>query len=165
MAFENSTRLIADLLDTCSLIAQNYRNELTNQNHVASGQLSRFDYKVEYTNDMFTLLYILPLYWYYIEQGRKPTVNGQGGVLYPAILKWIGEKNIVPRAGKNGIVPTREGLAHMITKSIHKKGYPANHTLRTAMEKSRPLIEEMKREIAELMVDEIRIDIATLGKM
>ena len=161
MAFENSD--LTRLYDLCYNIAQNYRNELTSKNHVASGQLSQFRYEVEYNDTTFVLKYVLPMYWYYVEKGRQPTRQGQGGVLYPAILQWIGEKNIVPTA-RHGVVPSREQLAHMITKSIHRKGFPAYHPLHDAMVKSEPLIEELEATIAELMADEIRIEIQSLGK-
>lgn len=49
-------------------------------------------------------------------RGRKPTEKSGDGALYRSILQWIQDKGIAPETG------TIEGLAHAITKKIHKEG-------------------------------------------
>lgn len=51
----------------------------------------------------------------FIESGRGPTRNDQGGVLYPAILEWVNAKNI-------GSPKQRPSIARAITRRIHQGG-------------------------------------------
>jgi hypothetical protein len=51
-----------------------------------------------------------------VEVGRKPTVAGGNGTLKDAIRQWIDDKGINP------IDITKDSLAYVIARSIHKKG-------------------------------------------
>lgn len=61
-----------------------------------------------------------PFYAQMLQDGRRPTPPNaprSNPTLQQAILKWIGDKGIVPGKG------TREGLSWAISKKIHQKGY------------------------------------------
>lgn len=51
-----------------------------------------------------------------VENGRKPTQKSQGGVLRPAIEKWIVDKGLI----LNGI--SVKSLAFLIARKIHEEG-------------------------------------------
>ncbi len=58
-----------------------------------------------------------------LEYGRKPTEQDQGGVLYPAILRWVQAKGITDDDGiKSSKYTQEERTAKRITYFIHKKG-------------------------------------------
>lgn len=52
-----------------------------------------------------------------LEYGRKPTTGGGNGSLKGIILEWIKVKNIIPRDKIS-----RETLAFLIARKMHKKG-------------------------------------------
>ena len=61
-------------------------------------------------------------YYSAIEIGRKPTVNGGQGVLRAIIRRWIDQKGITPKPDDKGRVISKDSLAYLITRKIHKKG-------------------------------------------
>ena len=54
---------------------------------------------------------------YGLEYGRKKSKNDNGNVLKDIILQWIKDKPVIPRDGIS-----KESLAFLITRKIHKKG-------------------------------------------
>lgn len=60
-----------------------------------------------------------------LEDGRKPTAFGphqQGPTLKSIIRKWIDAKGIDPGTDKNGRPVTKDSLAFLISRKIHKEG-------------------------------------------
>lgn len=155
---------VTKLYDYAKELADLYRQEIQNADAKASGQLYNFQYRIEYQNNVFKVLFSLPDYWYYIEEGRGPTHKSEGGVLYKAIRQWIDIKNIVPRDGD------RDSLAHAIATKIHKKGFfGENHhgkqPLEKAMAKARSqgLINEITNEIAGQLGKEVKLELSDLN--
>lgn len=153
------------LYDDCDMLAALYRDELMAINAVASGNLVRFTTDVTYDGNAFHFIFNLPQYYGAIEEGRKPTVKSEGGVLYQAIRRWIDMKGIVPRDGKS-----KDSLAHAITTKIHKLGFfgmnhSGKHPLAKAMAKARSqgLINEITNEIAQQLGKEIKVDLSDLN--
>lgn len=63
-------------------------------------------------------------YWYYIDQGRGKTLQGsRPGVVRDLIKEWIRQNNIQAEE-RNGKKPTQEQLAFLITRKIHRDGFP-----------------------------------------
>ena len=63
-------------------------------------------------------------YWYYIDQGRGATEKGsRPGEVKEAIRKWIRQNNIQAEE-RDGKTPTEEQLVYLITRKIHKEGFP-----------------------------------------
>lgn len=67
-------------------------------------------------------------YWKYVESGvygkgnpSSPYKNPGWGA-YPHILEWIQTKPILPRPNRNGIKPTNNQLAYLITRKIVSEG-------------------------------------------
>jgi hypothetical protein len=58
-----------------------------------------------------------------LEYGRKKSKNDNGKILKDIILEWIKVKPIIPRDGIS-----KESLAFLITRKIHKKGDLLNST-------------------------------------
>ncbi len=61
-------------------------------------------------------------YYSAIEIGRKPTVNGGQGALRSIIRRWIDQKGITPKPDQNGRAVSKDSLAYMITRKIHREG-------------------------------------------
>jgi hypothetical protein len=56
------------------------------------------------------------------EDGRKPTVNGGNGALREQIRRWIDQKGIVPKPDANGRSISKDSLAYLISRKIHREG-------------------------------------------
>ena len=123
MAELENTVNLTKLYDYADELAKMYKIEIQNADAKASGQLQAFTHNITWNGETLKLTFDLPLQWYYIENGRRPTQKSEGGVLLPIIREWIKKKGIVPRDGDF------EGLAYAITKSIHKYGFfkPDHH--------------------------------------
>lgn len=81
-------------------------------------------------------------YWYYIDQGRGKTLQGsRPGVVRDLIKEWIRSKNIQAEE-RDGRKPTQEQLAFLITRKIHREGFPGRDFVSSVMESYIPKIEE-----------------------
>jgi hypothetical protein len=56
------------------------------------------------------------------EDGRKPTINGGNGALREQIRRWIDQKGIIPKPNDDGKVISKDSLAFLISRKIHKQG-------------------------------------------
>lgn len=110
-----------------------YRNLLIVNDAVATGKLKDFTTAVQVSETELKIIYNLPIYWQWLENGRPPTTRHAPPPLQPSILDWIREKGIKPRAAKNGKVPTDVQLSWAITKTIHKQGYKGRPMLKQSL--------------------------------
>lgn len=162
----NSTQLyqlIRDLLDT-------YRENIIDADAKASGELltaATYETKqwmLRWKGETLQLVLMLPEYWRWIEQGRPPTQQSQGGVLYPAILEWVKVKHVVPRPDpKTNKVPSVERQAYMITRKIHREGYfspnhQGKHLLQNAIDHV-DLVERFKTALVDQFNREIKVSL------
>jgi len=83
-----------------------------------------FKWVAEMNGTMFELYFMLPEYWIYAEEGRRP------GKFPPpeAILKWIQFKRLVP-SSNGGKVPTTSQMVYLISRKIAEKGTKGQHLL------------------------------------
>lgn len=152
----NNRKNYAVVYDICEKIAEEYRNQLEDAKAVASGELKNFTWDIDWGNGRFQLILNLPEYWYYVEEGRKPTKQKGGWeTSLEDIKKWIMFKHLVPSPDRNGKVPTLDQQACAIRTKIHEEGYDARHPLEKAMDKSDPLIDQL----VEYVVDELELEI------
>lgn len=152
---------ITYVYDLVNTLAQGYRTLLVVNDKVATGKLKDFTTRVEITDDNLKVIYNLPEYWQWVEDGRPPSTMHRPPALQPAILDWIEQRNIVPRAGKDGKIPSNEELSWMITKKIHKAGYKGKPMLKQSLEDGKQVIDNIvymaaqavgQREIDEELV-------------
>jgi hypothetical protein len=96
---------------------------------VASGSLLKSVQVKEEGNKIFIEI---NQYAKYLEEGRKPTVNGGDGAVLRAIKQWTKYKGLPPES------------AYAISQKIHKEGYEAKGDIYSAE------LERLKKEIPEL---------------
>ena len=141
------------LYDLAREVAEVYRNELRDRGAVAQGDLKNFKYDVEPTERGVDVVFNLPEYWKWIEYGRPPTTaTPKRGPkkLRDLIKEWLETKGINPYK------ISRDGLAYLITRKIHKTGYKARHPLQQAMLMTRIQQERMADIVCEIMLEDIK---------
>jgi hypothetical protein len=127
---------LKEVLERYAIALRNeYKQNLKDNDRVASGNLfNTVKYEVKDKNGTYTVSLKLQDYWKWIESGRPPTTGGGNGDLRAAILKWIEVKPVLPRADKNGKLPTNPQLAYLISRKIHREGYEGTQDLRKAQD-------------------------------
>jgi hypothetical protein len=117
-------------------IVQNWGNELIAQmqnrlrinNTNASSSLSQsINPEIKGTQRGYRLTVLMQDYWFYVENGRKPTKGGGNGELYKNIYEWIQNKREIQMKisqSPNRIAATKS-LAYVITRKIHREGTKA----------------------------------------
>lgn len=113
---------LAILADTTKEILEQFAEKIIPELKAVS---KRFADSIEYQATDKTLEITANKHIVTLIDGRPPTSsNPEIGPksLQQIILEWIPTKNIVPRAGANGIVPTITQLSWAISKSIHRDG-------------------------------------------
>ena len=135
-----------------------YKEDLKTNNSYATGNLfNSVQYKIEITSTNIILSFDnLPDYYYYVEYGRKPTkriVSSSGDKrLQTIIRKWIDDKGIVPYE-INGVTPTKDQLAYLITRKIHKEGFEGKLYIRDIRTK---LYYNYENELREALIIDIK---------
>ena len=122
---------VTEIKNICQQIADIYKNKMQQAGYDQQGELMKFTWVTEYNGSMFALYFILPDYWEYAENGRRP------GKFPPpdAILKWVQFKRLVPRA-INGKVPTTNQLVYLISRKIATKGTEGKHLLQQTIDET-----------------------------
>lgn len=144
-----------DILDICQQIADVYRNKMEQADYNPNDQLMNFTWNAEYHGHLFELYFMLPEYWIYAEEGRRP------GKFPPpdAILKWIQFKRLVPKA-YNGKVPTTNQLVYLISRKIAQKGTKGKHLLQQTIDETYDtLVDQLVEAITKEIEKEIEKDI------
>ena len=142
-----------ELYDLAREVAQVYRNTLRDRGAVAQGDLKNFKYDVEPTERGLDVVFNLPEYWKWIEYGRPPTTaNPKRGPkpLRDLIKEWIETKGINPYK------ISRDGLAYLITRKIHKTGYKARYPLQQAMSMTTTQQQRMVELVNDILLEDIK---------
>ena len=82
----------------------------------------KFENELRYTADDKGCQILSPAHVGAMVGGRKPTTNTGDGSLRGIIRKWIDDKGITPYADKNGRAVSKDSLAYLITRKIHRDG-------------------------------------------
>lgn len=136
--FSNLKKALEDYMEAVSRI---YKGKLTSDGHKATGKLiSSVKASVKIGSTQYTGELRLENYWKYIEYGTKPHWPPKN-----AILKWIQAKPILPKA-INGITPTQDQLAFLISRKISQVGTKAGNELGKTIDEVnasfRPILEQ-----------------------
>ncbi len=122
------------------------KEQLSSKNINASGKLDDSIEDVMVTSDGFVSGSVRALsYWYYTNYGRGPTVNGSSGkgVVREKVRQWIDDKGIVPRDAANGRKVTKDELAFLIARKIHRQGYEAKLYISEVEEQVIPIVSDI----------------------
>lgn len=111
-------------------LSEIYRNLLIRDDKRSSGNLigSIQPLGSEFQDSKITGSMSLASYWKYVEGGRRP---GKWPP-YDAILRWVTEKPVIPKAGKGGKIPTEKQLAFLIQRKIGLEGIKPGNQLAEA---------------------------------
>lgn len=105
------------------------KNNIQNTGHNSSGNLIKSTQKsFKWDGRFYTVSLKVPDYFKYLENGTKPH--------FPPVDKikeWIRIKPILPRADKNGKLPTENQLAYLIGRKISKVGTKPTNLLRNTL--------------------------------
>jgi hypothetical protein len=117
-------------------VVQNWGNELiaqmqnrlrANKTNASSSLSQSIEPQIKGTQSGYRLTVLMQDYWFYVENGRKPTKGGGNGELYKNIYEWIRYKT--PMQQKIAQSPDRiaatKSLAYVITRKIHREGTKA----------------------------------------
>lgn len=148
-----------EIRNICEQIAQVYRDKMNNAGYDPNGELMKFTWVTEYKDNLFSVYFLLPEYWYYAENGRRP------GKFPPpdAILKWIQFKRLVPRPGRDGKVPSTNQLVYLISRKIALHGTEGKYLFQQTIDETYDtLVDRLVEAITDEIEKEIEKDIETL---
>lgn len=150
---------IKEIKDICQEIADVYKAKMDQAGYDKQGELYNFKWVTEVHGELFELYFQLPDYWIYAEEGRKP-----GGFPPPdKILQWIQHKQLVPRPGRNGKVPSTSQLVYLISRKIATKGMEGKHLLEQTIDETYDtLVDQLVIAITDELEKEIENDINEL---
>ena len=135
------------LEDYMNEVEKIYKGKLTKDGHKATGKLlNSIKVQVRLKDTTYIGEIRLQDYWKYIEYGTKPHWPPKN-----AILKWIQAKPIIPRS-INGITPTNDQLAFLISRKISKFGTKAGGELGDT-------IDDVNRRYKTILEDALEKDV------
>jgi hypothetical protein len=111
------------------LIKQLQNNLLKNKSNASSSLSQSITPQITQPATGYNLSIMMQDYWFYVENGRKPTQGGGSGELYKNIYEWIQNKrdlqvNVISKSPDR--IAATKSLAYVITRKIHREGTKAN---------------------------------------
>lgn len=133
------------------------QNNLLKNNSTASKRLYEdISGDVSTTPQGYNLSIKMQDYYFWVENGRKPTQGGGNGELYKNIYEWITNKadlqSKVISKSKDKIAATKS-LAYVITRKIHEKGTKAKPFIAPAQKQVPTDI--LAKRISEFIIDSL----------
>lgn len=126
LTFRNLQRVLMQYAET---VVQQYRENLTASDRIASGELiNNITYSVQENGQWYEVVLTLEDYWKYVEYDTRPHFPPVS-----KILEWVRVKPVLPRPGANGKLPTEKQLAYLIARKISIVGTEGSHDLRDAV--------------------------------
>lgn len=132
----------AEVLEQFAIEVRNlYQDNLIKSDRIASGKLlNSVEFVTSFKGKDYWVALRLEDYWKFVEQGVNGTEQGRNSpfsfkgdfVNVDAILNWIRIKPIFPTP-RNGKLPTPEGLAWAMSRSMAKKGIKGTHDLESSL--------------------------------
>jgi hypothetical protein len=110
------------------LIKQLQNNLLKNKSNASSSLSQSITPEITQPATGYNLSIMMQDYWFYVENGRKPTQGGGSGELYKNIYEWIQNKrdlqvNVISKSPDR--IAATKSLAYVITRKIHREGTKA----------------------------------------
>jgi hypothetical protein len=110
------------------LIKQLQNNLLKNKSNASSSLSQSITPEITQPATGYNLSIMMQDYWFYVENGRKPTQGGGNGELYKNIYEWIQNKrdlqvNVISKSPDR--IAATKSLAYVITRKIHREGTKA----------------------------------------
>lgn len=141
-----------EIRNICEQIAQIYRDKMSNADYDPNGELMKFTWVTEYNGNLFELAFLLPDYWWFAENGRRP------GKFPPPdkILKWIQFKRIVP-SSHSGKVPSTNQLVYLISRKIALKGTEGKHLFEKTLDDQN--LDKLADNLVELITEQFEKEI------
>lgn len=133
-----------------TLFAQTYRDNNSAAGYDPASELNNITYNVESSDGTFSLVFHLPDYWRYAENGRGPGKMPPKG----SLLRWMEWKRILPgpmqlKSGKT-VIPSMESLEFLIRRKIGRDGTQGSHTWElTEQELKDRLIRDVKEALSK----------------
>jgi hypothetical protein len=118
------------------LIKQLQNNLLKNKSNASSSLSQSITPEITQPATGYNLSIMMQDYWFYVENGRKPTQGGGSGELYKNIYEWIQNKrdlqvNVISKSPDR--IAATKSLAYVITRKIHREGTKANSFVSPAL--------------------------------
>ena len=148
--------LTDSVAEALALFRDEMKAQLESNGINASGKLDDSVTDIVITSDGFISGSVQALsYWYYTNYGRGPTQRSSGkGVVKAAIRQWIDDKGITPRDGANGQKVTKDELAFLIARKIHREGYKGKLYIQEVIDKVQPLVDAIVTRAADEFINE-----------
>jgi len=147
MATTTDISILTDsVTEALELFRDEMKKQLAEKGINASGKLDDSVEDLVVTADGFISGSVRALaYWYYTNFGRGPTTRGFGGkgVVREKVRQWIDDKGIVPRDAANGRKVTKDELAFLIARKIHRQGYEGKMYIEDVTAIVQPRIDEI----------------------
>lgn len=149
--------LTDSVADALALFREEMKAQLASNGINASGKLDDSVTDIVITSDGFISGSVQALsYWYYTNYGRGPTTRGFGGkgVVREKVRQWIDDKGIVPRDAANGRKVTKDELAFLIARKIHRQGYDGKLYIEEVINKAQPLVDAIITRASDEFMNE-----------
>lgn len=142
------TNTISAISESLELFKTGMRNQLASEGVNASGKLNDSLEDIIVDSDGFVSGSVEALsYWYYQNYGRGPTKASSGsGQVRKSIRQWIDDKGISPKKAANGREVTKDELAFLIARKIHREGFEAKLKLQEVIDDIQPRVDELIAE-------------------
>ena len=122
------TNTISVLNDYAQRIKNLYREKNIEAGYDPAAELQNISFNVESEGNNFSIVFHLPEYWRWAENGRAPGRMPPKG----SLLQWMEFKQILPHQMQleNGrtVMPTMESLEFLIRRKIGRDGTDGSHT-------------------------------------
>jgi hypothetical protein len=138
------------------LIKQLQNNLLKNKSNASSSLSQSITPEITQPATGYNLSIMMQDYWFYVENGRKPTQGGGSGELYKNIYEWIQNKadiqsKIISKSPDR--IAATKSLAYVITRKIHREGTKAKPFVSPALKQV--TTQTLATRISEYIVDSL----------
>ena len=138
------------------LIKQLQNNLLKNKSNASSSLSQSITPEITQPATGYNLSIMMQDYWFYVENGRKPTQGGGSGELYKNIYEWIQNKrdlqvNVISKSPDR--IAATKSLAYVITRKIHREGTKARPFVSPALKQV--TTQTLATRISEYIVDSL----------
>ena len=153
MDLTNTSIAVAEGLE---LFKTGMREQLASKGVNASGKLNDSLEEIIVDADGFVSGSVRALsYWYFQQYGRGATkATGGTGAVKAAIRQWIDDKGISPRPSSSGRAVSKDELAFLIARKIHREGFEGKLELQEVIDEVQPRIDELIAEAVYIDLNE-----------